>query len=47
MIVQITIDKIKSTWNYKNNVMTMKLPKEIADQLRAEKQANNATDSNS
>ena len=43
----LTIDQIKSTWNYKNNVMTMKLPKEIVDQLQAEKRTDNATDSNS
>ena len=43
----LTVDQIKSTRNYKTGYMDMKLPQEIADQLRAEKQANNATDSNS
>ena len=42
----LSIDQIKSTWNYKNNVMTMKLPKEIADQLQTEKETNAATVSN-
>ncbi len=42
----LTIDQIKSTWNYKTGYMDMKLPPEIANQLRAEKEANNVTVSN-
>jgi uncharacterized protein YjbI with pentapeptide repeats len=36
----LTLDQVKSTWNYKNNHMTgIKLPAEIQKQLDAEKQA--------